>query len=122
MEILSQIKISLAGRAAEEIIFGEDNVTTGASNDIEKASRYIRDYIVKYGMDEEIGLIHMDSILGEDKIGSQMLLGKASEKMKGLYQETKQLIAQNKDILEHLASALLEKETLEEQEIASFFP
>jgi len=120
-EILSQIKINLAGRAAEEIVFGKENVTTGASNDIEKTSHHIKDYIVKYGMDEGIGLINVGIIMGQDNLDNQMILDKCSEKIKELYSETKKIIIDNRQILDNLAHALLEKETLEELEIASFF-
>jgi cell division protease FtsH len=120
-EILSQIKISLAGRAAEEIIFGADNITTGASNDIEKASEYIKNYVVKYGMDEEVGLINLSIIMGQEHLDNQMILDKCTQKIKELYKETKKVIIEHKDILNRLAEALLEKETLDEMEIASFF-
>jgi cell division protease FtsH len=120
-EILNQIKISLAGRAAEEIVFGVENVTTGASNDIEKASQYIKDYIVKYGMDEEVGLINLGIIMGQDTLDNTSLVKKCSEEMKRLYHETKDLIIDHRGILDELTQALLEKETLEESEIASFF-
>ncbi|MDR1913688.1 MAG: cell division protein FtsH, partial [Clostridiales bacterium] len=49
-EIENQIKINFAGRAAEEIVFGADNITTGASNDIEKSISLTKDYITKFGM------------------------------------------------------------------------
>ncbi|MDF2594271.1 MAG: hflB [Clostridia bacterium] len=120
-EILSQIKISLAGRAAEEMIFGRDNITTGASNDIEKASEYIKNYIVKYGMDEEFGLINVSIIMGKEHLDNQMILDKCMEKIQELYKETQKIIVEHKDILNRLAEALLEKETLDEMEIASFF-
>ncbi len=120
-EILSQIKINLAGRAAEEIVFGSENVTTGASNDIEKASEYIKNYIMKYGMDEEVGLINLGVIMGQDRVDNQMILDKCSEKIKELYEDTKKIINENRSILDNLTESLLEKETLEELEIASFF-
>ncbi len=121
MEILSQIKISLAGRAAEELVFGTDHITTGASNDIEKASEYIKNYIIKYGMDEEIGLVNLNVIMGHNRLENQMILQKCSQKIKELYEETKQIILENQKTLENIAEALLEKETLDELEIASFF-
>ena len=120
-EILGQIKICLAGRAAEEMIFGRDNITTGASNDIEKASEYIKNYIVKYGMDEAFGLINVSIIMGKEHLDNQMILDKCMEKIQELYKETQKIIVEHKDILNRLAQALLEKETLDEMEIASFF-
>ena len=120
-EILGQIKISLAGRAAEELIFGSDNITTGASNDIEKASSYIKDYIAKYGMDEEYGLINLSTILGHEGTSNQTLLDKCASKIKELYADTKDIIEKNKTTLNNIAQSLLEKETLDEKDIASFF-
>lgn len=120
-EILGQIKISLAGRAAEELVFGSDNITTGASNDIEKASSYIKDYIAKYGMDEEYGMVNINTILGYEGSNNQTLLDKCSVKIKELYTETKDIIERNKSILNEIAHSLLEKETLDEKDIASFF-
>lgn len=120
-EILAQIKISLAGRAAEEIIFGPENITTGASNDIEKASSYIKDYIAKYGMDDAYGMINVETILGYEGGNNQPLLEKCSLKIKELYGETKEIIEKNQTILDQIAKSLLEKETLDEKDIASFF-
>ncbi len=119
-ELLGRIKISLAGRVAEEIIFGKDDITTGASNDIEKASKDLKDYISKYGMDDEFGLINMEVVMGNQYDGRYML-EKCQLKMSQIYEETKILMHENKDKLEGLAKALLEKETLNEKEIASFF-
>ena len=120
-ELLGRIQISLAGRAAEELIFGKDYVTTGASNDIEKASIDMKHYMVKYGMDEEIGLVNLEAIIGKQTIENDVLLKKCQEMMKVLYEETKSLINSHKEKLEGITLALLEKETLNEKEIASFF-
>ncbi len=120
-ELLGRIQISLAGRVAEELIFGEDYVTTGASNDIEKASIDMKNYMVKYGMDEEFGLVNIEVIMGKQTLEYEQLLTKCQEKMKALYEETKILMKSHEEKLERLASALLEKETLNEKEIASFF-
>lgn len=120
-ELLGRIQISLAGRVAEELIFGEDYVTTGASNDIEKASIDMKNYMVKYGMDEEFGLVNIEVIMGKQTLEYEQFLTKCQEKMKALYEETKILMKSHEEKLERLASALLEKETLNEKEIASFF-
>ena len=120
-ELLARIQISLAGRVAEELIFGKDYVTTGASNDIEKASIDMKHYMVKYGMDEEIGLVNLEAIMGKQTIENDVLLKKCQGMMKVLYEETKALMNSHKEKLEGLTLALLEKETLNEEEIASFF-
>ncbi|PHV71984.1 cell division protein FtsH [Sporanaerobium hydrogeniformans] len=120
-DILNQIKVSLGGRAAEELIFGKDFITTGASNDLERASGLIKDYLMRYGMDEEFGLVNWKVLLGEDKTEGRWLLEKASTHLNKLYEECKQILINHKEVLELLAEALLEKETLDEQEIANFF-
>ncbi len=120
-DILTQIKISLGGRAAEEIIFGSEGVTTGASNDLEKATALIKDYLIRYGMDEEMGLANWEVLLGEKERESRWLLEKASTHLILLYEETKEILRKNKEILEGLTQALLEQETLGEQQIANFF-
>lgn len=67
MDIINNIKIALAGgRAAEEIIFGKDNITTGASSDLQKATEMVLALLGSYGMDEEVGLINYDIILNSN--------------------------------------------------------
>lgn len=119
MEIESQIKISLAGRIAEELIFGEDNITTGASNDIEKATEIIRDYCMRYGMDKEFGMLNMNVLMEkiDASAASQILLEQSSKMIKRLYDQTKDLMIENKYFLTTIANNLLEKETLDEDDI-----
>ncbi|MCR1898576.1 ATP-dependent metallopeptidase FtsH/Yme1/Tma family protein [Irregularibacter muris] len=107
--ILKDIKVLLAGRAAEELIFGLDNITTGASNDIERASRHIKEYVMKLGMDSDIGLFNNDAVnMNADPI----ILEKCREYIKELYQEVKGLLNDNLDILHALTQKLMEKETI----------
>lgn len=118
-EMESQIKINLAGRIAEELIFGKDHITTGASNDIEKATEIIRDYCMRYGMDDEFGMLNLDVLMGEiDSLAaSQILLEQSTKLMKNLYDETKTLMTSKKSILVKIANELLVKETLDEDDI-----
>ena len=114
-----QIKISLAGRVAEELIFGQDNITTGASNDIEKATEIVRDYAMRYGMNQELGMINLN-VLMKDSDGAglnQILLEESLKLMNRLYEETKALIQGHKHLLMALSQELLEKETLVEEDI-----
>ncbi len=115
----NQIKISLAGRVAEELMFGPDAITTGASNDIEKATRIIRDYAMRYGMDENFGMLNlkvlMDSLDGSAV--SQLLLDQSSKLMKTLYDQTKKLLVSHEKTLITLAQELLKKESLEEADL-----
>ena len=120
-ELLNNIKISLAGRAAEEIIFGKDLITTGASNDIEKASESMRNILLRYGMDEAYGLVNLNVLTGKQTVEDEAFITRSVKYMEALYEETKALIIAHQNKLEALAQSLIEKETLNEQEIASFF-
>jgi cell division protease FtsH len=104
----------LAGRIAEELIFGSEEITTGASNDIQKASQLILDYINKFGMDEEMGLFSLD-IFGEGQ--NEKLVAKCREHMNTLYDETRTLIQNHILHLEGLTSELLEKESMGQEDI-----
>lgn len=120
-EMIHYIKISLAGRASEELIFGKEYITTGASNDIEKASEDLRAFLFKYGMDEEMGLINMAVLTGQESFIDAKCLEKSQAYMRQFYEETKKVLKEHEKTLQAIADALLEKETLNEKEIASFF-
>ena len=108
----NKIKIDYAGRAAEEIYLGNsDDITTGASQDIKDATAVIKSYIGAYGMGNK-GLIDIKQLTTQYDIVEEA--GKLSTI---LYQETLDLLKSNKDKLESLANALVEKETLYEDEI-----
>jgi cell division protease FtsH len=114
-QIQGNIQVLLAGRAAEELIFGEGEVTTGASNDIQKASSLIVDYINKFGMDPDMGLFSMNVL--ENGHDSQ-LVNKCREQMNGLYEDTKVLLKSNLELLEKITAELLEKESLSGEDIS----
>lgn len=118
-EMEAQIMISLGGRIAEELIFGEDNITTGASNDIEKATQIIRDYVVKYGMSKTMGLINMDVLLNNhsQSFSEETLMTECRNHMERLYEKTKTLIIENKYYLNSIANALLTQETINEEDL-----
>jgi cell division protease FtsH len=113
-QLKANIQVLLAGRIAEELIFGPEEITTGASNDIQKASQLILDYINKFGMDEELGLFSLD-ILGDGQ--DDKLVAKCREQMNILYEETKGLIERNMEYLKSLTDELLEKEALGQEDI-----
>ncbi len=113
-DLEAMVMVSLAGRAAEELKFGEDNITTGASNDIERASGIIRDYVTKYGMSNRLGILNAGQF--HDSGG---MLEECHNLMNGLYEHTKELLRNNFAMLDAMSSALLEKETLSEEEIDS---
>ncbi|QHQ61709.1 ATP-dependent zinc metalloprotease FtsH [Anaerocolumna sedimenticola] len=113
-QINANIQMLLAGRAAEELIFGEEEITTGASNDIQKASSIIVDYINKYGMDQDMGLFSTAVLLdGFDR----ELVNKCRNQMNILYDETRKLLEANLELLEKITSELLEKESLNGEDI-----
>lgn len=111
-ELEKQVMVHIAGRCAEELIFGAENVTTGAANDIEKATGVVKRYISQYGMSKEIGLLDM-RVLGKNAGVMQACKGM----MDGLYGEVLGLLAENRGRLEAIAEALLERETLGEGEL-----
>lgn len=109
-EVLNNIKVLYAGRAAELILKGdEDLITTGASNDIKEATKQINGYFSAYGMSREFGMIEVSN---SDKYLNESI--KLSNK---LYDETVVLLKENKDKLVNVANALIEKETIGEEEL-----
>ncbi len=114
----NSIKIALAGRAAEEIIFGQDNVTTGASNDLERATEVLLDMIRRFGMGKSTGLLNYDVLYsnGIRQVSDEVLV-QCRQTMEGYYEEVKSLLLMHKDTLNGVATALLEKETLDEDEL-----
>lgn len=119
----------LAGRAAEEIVFG--NVTTGASNDIEKATSIVRAMITQYGMSEKFGLMGLASQENQYLDGRAYLnCGDATETeidheimeiMKASYDQAKQLLMDNRDALDKIAEYLIQKETITGKEFMEIF-
>lgn len=107
-EIIGQVIVSYAGRAAEELIFGEENITTGGTNDIEKATEMIKNMVTKYGMGK--GMINAE-ILEKD------VVAECSELADSFYKKTVALLKENIDKLHCIAEKLLEKETLNEDEL-----
>ena len=109
-EVLNNIKVLYAGRAAELILKGdEDLITTGASNDIKEATKQINGYFSAYGMSREFGMIEVSN---SDKYLNESI--KLSNK---LYDETVVLLKENRDKLVNVANALIEKETIGEEEL-----
>lgn len=112
------IKTLYAGRAAEKIYFGNDeDITIGASNDIQQATRIIRQYLTLYGMSNKMGLINIDEFRGENEIqtgaiGTDTLLQEATELSKRLFNDVFDLLQKNKKLLMVISSTLIEKESL----------
>lgn len=117
-EMLNELVSTLAGRAAEEVVFGKENITTGASSDIYSANRYARDIVTKYGMDDEFGLIIPYE---KDVITEAKATKKVKEILDESYKLAKQLIADNIDLVNNIADVLLDREELDEDEINNLF-
>lgn len=115
--LLDMIKIYIAGRAAEEIIFGEENITTGASNDIQKVTEIVLGMFKDYGMFKETGLLNYSIIQESTQIDSKNIVIQANHLVSQLYDEVKDMLIENIDKLHVLADELLEKETIYEEDI-----
>jgi cell division protease FtsH len=131
-EMLDKLAYMLGGRAAEEMVFHDP--TTGASNDIEKASALARAMVTQYGMTERLGAIKFgqdgsEPFLGRD-FGSQRnyseeIAAAVDEEVGKLilnaHQEAFDILVENRAVLDHLVEELLEKETLDKHQIARIF-
>ena len=119
----------LGGRAAEELVF--DTVTTGASNDIEKATRIARAMVTQYGMSKKFGLMGLAT--QEDQyLSGRMVLncGEATaaeidqevmRMLKESYEEAKRLLGENREVMDKIAEFLIEKETITGKEFMKIF-
>ena len=128
-ELEAMLVVSLAGRAAEEIVF--DTVTTGAANDIEQATRIARAMVTQYGMSEKFGLMGLATQENQYLTGRTVLnCGDATaaeidvevmRMLKGAYAEAKRLLSENRDALDKIADFLIEKETITGKEFMKIF-
>ena len=131
-KLLEDIMVSLGGRIAEEIIFGD--ITTGASSDIKKATKAARDMVTKYGMSENIGVINYNSdddevFIGRDlahaKSHSELISGEIDREVKSIiddcYDKAKKIILEHMDVLHGCAKLLLEKEKIGRDEFEALF-
>ncbi|MBQ8281284.1 MAG: ATP-dependent zinc metalloprotease FtsH [Lachnospiraceae bacterium] len=128
-EILTDIKIFCGGRAAEEVKL--NTITTGASNDIERATSLARQMITRFGMSEEFGLVALETV--QDQYLDNRLVLNCSDSyaskiddavkntMNGCYATAKSMIMENMDILDAVAGYLLEKETITGAEFMEIF-
>lgn len=112
-EIKNNIRVLLSGRAAEEIAFGKDEITTGASNDIEKASQLVKDYIMKFGMDDELGIFNAESA----NMNDTDILKQCRQEIRQAYDETRTLLQNNYHYLTGIVDDLMEKETIKQEDI-----
>lgn len=115
-KIENQLKVFLAGRASEEIFFGYNNITIGAQNDIEKSTSLALDFITKYGMSEEDGLINYN-ILSKYTNNSMSIENSVKRIISEAYESIKVLIDDHKAEIESIAQLLIEKETIDNTDL-----
>jgi len=128
----SQLAVALGGRLAEEIIFGEDFTTTGASNDFQQVANIAKRMIKEWGMSDEVGRVALSTpqqggpFMGRD-MGQQRtrwgskIMGKTDAEVERLvnnsYMKAKQIITDNRPLLDHLARTLVEQEVVSAEEL-----
>jgi cell division protease FtsH len=131
-EMLDKLAYMLGGRAAEEMVFHDP--TTGAGNDIEKATALARAMVTQYGMTERLGAIKLGDTNGEPFMGrdfghtknySEDVAAVVDEETKKFlataHQEAFDILEENRDVLDSLVTLLLEKETLDKEQVAEIF-
>lgn len=118
-DFLNRVKICYAGRASEEIKFLSP--TTGASNDITQATNVLLQYVEHMGFDKEFGMLDMAVLGQEHLIDTGHTMDSVSTLAKELYQESKDLLEQNYDLVEALAKSILSKETMTGSEVMDLF-
>ena len=131
-ELLDQLAYMMGGRAAEELVFHDP--TTGASNDIEKATAVARAMVTQYGMTERLGAIKLGSGDAEPFLGRDIGHGRdyseevaaivdeeVSKLISTAHQEAFDILTENRDVLDDLVRALFERESLDREEVAAVF-
>ena len=131
-KMLQDIMVSLGGRIAEEIVFGD--ITTGASSDIRKATQEARSMVTKYGMSDSIGVVNYDDneedvFIGYDishsKKHSELMAGEIDKEVRTIiekcYTKAKEIILQYEDVLHSCSALLIEKEKIGREEFEALF-
>jgi len=127
-QLLDRITMTLGGRVAEEIVYGKDSITTGASNDLEKVTALARNMVTTYGMSEKMGNmqygksqehVFMGRNFGHSRDFSEEIAAEIDKEVKKIvdeqYEIAKNLLNQNRDMLEYISKALLDEETIDEK-------
>ncbi|WP_027255466.1 ATP-dependent zinc metalloprotease FtsH3 [Planktothrix agardhii] len=126
----NQMAVALGGRVAEEIIFGEEEVTTGASNDLQQVTRVARQMITRYGMSDRLGPVALGRQQGNVFLGRDIMSERDfSEEtastidaevrilVDAAYKRAKQVLVENRHVLNQLANILIDKETVDADEL-----
>lgn len=115
-----KIMVLLAGRAAEEIIFGKENITTGAYGDLKSSTEMIMAMLSEYGMGTNLGLLKLSSLGNLGNSYGNLIIEEGKALLEELYSETKILLQNNINTLHSLAEELLVKETLHKDDLGKF--
>jgi len=131
-ELLDQLAYAMGGRVAEELVFHDP--TTGASNDIEKATATARKMVMEYGMSEKVGSIKLGRGSEEPFVGmgtgqqrdySEAVAAAVDDEVRGLietaHDQARDILVRYRDVLDELVLQLLEKETLNQEQLAEIF-
>ena len=113
----NRIMVLLGGRASEELIFGKDNITTGAENDLKQVTELTLSLLSEYGMGDTLGLLKLSALGNLSNAYGNSVVEECKNLINSLYIETLETLKENKHILDEFANVLLEKETLDEEEI-----
>lgn len=126
----NQMAVALGGRIAEEIIFGEEEVTTGASNDLQQVARVARQMIMRFGMSDRLGPVALGRQQGNPFMGrdimserdfSEETASTIDDEVRNLvdqaYRRAKEVLVANRIVLDEIAGRLVEKETVDSDEL-----
>jgi cell division protease FtsH len=126
----NQMAVALGGRIAEEIVFGDREVTTGASSDLQQVAQTARQMVMRFGMSDSLGPVALGRSSGNMFLGrelsserdfSEETAAMIDEEVKGLvktaYDRAKLILSQNRHILDRIASDLIERETVDSEEL-----
>lgn len=126
----NQMAVALGGRIAEEIIFGEEEVTTGASNDLQQVARVARQMVTRFGMSDRLGPVALGRQQGNPFMGRDIMAERdfsdetaaaIDDEVRNLvdqaYRRAKEVLVQNKLVLDKIANLLIEKETVDSEEL-----
>jgi cell division protease FtsH len=112
-----RMMVLLAGRAAEEIIFGKDFITTGAYNDFQQTTRMVLSMVTQYGMGDTLGLLNLEELSHLNYSNTEDIVNECKVTIDSLYKEVKTIIIEDKELLDKITEELLEKETLLAEDI-----
>ncbi len=126
----NQMAVALGGRIAEEIVFGEEEVTTGASNDLQQVARVARQMVTRFGMSDRLGPVALGRQQGNMFLGrdinserdfSEETAAAIDDEVRNLveqaYRRAKQVLTENRSVLDRLSEMLVEKETVDAEEL-----